>query len=286
MKKIFPLFFFVILISGFIAGSGCISAIIPDIQIADPISGDDDAQETAQTAWRDPEESIRTFLGDPTARVVFERNITNIPGGKLEIFRVNDDRFTVDTKTGTIIGASFISREPAESENFTRAAEPIARECAISRFAGFASRNMQLTEARKIDHGAMGIEYSFIWQEQSYGINNGNIVAVSVSPSGNILSYHARDRPAPVLRAAKISKMVANATAVDYVIANTKITNITDVKSTSALYVMLEDENRVAWRVNLEILFRSPSMGMEDHRGGEVYVDAITGEVVKYNPCM
>jgi hypothetical protein len=61
-----------------------------------------------------------------------------------------------------------------------------------------------------------------------------------------------------------------------------KIDNITD-KDASAQFTTMVDHKDV-WVVNLEVRFRNQN-GMEDHHGGWVSIDAITGELMKYEPC-
>ncbi|MDD4137824.1 MAG: hypothetical protein PHT99_08050 [Methanoregula sp.] len=237
---------------------------------------------------KDPVESIREFIGDPAAPVRFERTMTNVMGENIDMYTVNMDRFAVDAETGTLISASFISLSPVTAGNYSLdTAGAVGLAYAKKNYPDFSVRNMQLTESKTLDHGAGGVEYSFTWSEQSYGINIGNYVHVSVDPLGRILNYFARDIPAPGVEPAKIGKETANTTAVDYVITSTRISNITSIESTSQLTVLPTDQKRVVWNVNLAIHFRSPDYGgMEDHRGGIVWVDAMNGSVVGYEPCM
>ncbi|MDO9323691.1 MAG: hypothetical protein Q7T80_01910 [Methanoregula sp.] len=250
------------------------------------ISDQKEWQNPVQTTGADPEKTIRAFIGDPAAQVEFEKNITNTRGIDMKMYRVNDNRFTIDAETGTVIGVSVISPDSKKFGPLSRnQAEAVAHEYAIKHYPDFTTRNMQLTESRTIDHGNAGAEYSFTWCEQVFGINNGNRVGMSVDPNGKIMGYYAEDKPAPVIRPAKISKESAHATAVDYVISQTRISNITTIESASQLNVLQSDPGTVVWTVDLEIRFHPPG-GFEDHRGGRVYVDAMQGTVLKYEPCM
>jgi hypothetical protein len=277
MKKIPAILVTAILISGFLLCSGCTSATTP---AADRYAG----------PKMDPKESVRAFIGEPTATVEFERSMTNVFGEQSDVYKVNRDRFYVDAKTGRVLLASFLSRDPVKTGPYTKdSAEALALAYAKEHYPDFTSRNMQLTESKILDHGDGGMEYAYSWSEQLYGINLGNSVHVSVDPLGRIMNYYSRDKPAPAVQPAKITKDAANATAVDYVINQTRISTITSIESSPQLEVMLTDQNKVVWNVNLEIRFKSPyegMEGMEDHRGGHVYVDAMDGEVVNYEPCM
>lgn len=286
MKKYFLVFFSLILVLGFIVCPGCTSTKAQVIQPERTSSFQEETLNPARTTVADPIESIRTFIGDPAAQVVFEKNFTNTRGIDLKTYRVNGDRFTLDPDTGTVIGVSVISPDSKKFGPLSKdQAEAVAYDYAIKHFPDFTTRNMQLTESRTIDHGAAGAEYSFLWSEQSFGINIGNYAGMSVDPNGKIMAYHENNKPAPAVRPAKISKMTANATAVDYVISQTQISNITAIESVSQLTVFRGDRKTVVWNVDLEVRFQAP-YGLEDHRGGNVYVDAMNGTVVNYEPCM
>jgi hypothetical protein len=286
MKNRLLVFFSTILVLGFIVCPGCITTKVlgtqPDLTLSQPA----ETQDPAKTTAGDPEKTIRAFLGEPAAPVVFEKNFTNSRGIDLKTYRVNGDRFTVDAETGTILGVSVISPDSKKFGSLSKdQAEAVALEYATRHFPDFSTRNMQLAESRLIDHGAAGAEYSFLWSEQTFGINNRNYAGLNVDPNGKIWGYHANDKPAPVIRPARISKAAANATAVEYVISRTQIGNITTIESGSRLSVLDSDPATVAWIVELEVRFLLPN-GLEDHRGGNVYVDAMKGNVINYEPCM
>lgn len=286
MKKILLVLFSILLVLGFIICPGCTttkaSGTQPDLSLSQPA----ETQDLARTTAGDPEKTIRAFLGDPAVPVVFEKNFTNTRGIDLKTYRVNGDRFTIDAETGTILGVSVISPDSKKIGPLSKdQAEVVALEYATRHFPDFSTRNMQLAESRLIDHGAAGAEYSFLWSEQTFGINNGNYAGLNVDPNGKIMGYHSNDKPAPVIRPSRISKAAANATAVEYVISRTQIGNITTIESGSRLSVHNSDPATIAWTVDLEIRFLLPS-GLEDHRGGKVYVDAMKGNVINYEPCM
>nr|WP_321351843.1 PepSY domain-containing protein [uncultured Methanoregula sp.] len=236
----------------------------------------------------DPTESVRQFIGDPDAVVVFEKSNKNVLGEPYDTYRVNGERFTVDSDTGSVIGASFFSVPMTKSTNLSLdRAEIVARKFAERHYINFNSRIMEPTESKVLDHGDAGIEYAFTWSEQDNNINTGNTVHVSVNTEGTVLSYYARDKTAPKIeQTARIGKDQAIETATRYVIERSKIGNITSTETSAHLMVMPDDHNRVVWTVDLQLQFMDSGIGILDHRGGEIYVDAMTGDVVKYNPCM
>lgn len=229
--------------------------------------------------------AIRTFIGDPHAVVVFEKSNRNVLGEPYDTYRVNRDQVTVDPDTGTVIGASFLS-VPMTNERkiYLQQAESSAREFAARHYYDFYSRTMLLTESKMGGGGHAGIEYSYTWTEQAKGSNTTNVVTVSTNTEGKVISYYARDKTPPTAGPATIGKDQAIETAKRYLIERLKITNITG-KDTSARLDFTPYHQRIIWVVNLEIRYRDPRFGMEVHRGGGVEIDAMTGEVVKYDPC-
>ncbi|WP_292349741.1 YcdB/YcdC domain-containing protein [Methanoregula sp. PtaU1.Bin006] len=286
MKNILLTVFSIIIVFTLVFCMGCSTTKVPDP--SQDLSSPDPGgwKNTAPAILQTPEKSIRTFLGDPDAPVIFERNFTNSRGIDLGVYQAYGERFTVDAMTGSIIGISVISPDVKKTGPLSKdQAEAVALDYAMRHYPDFSSRNMQLAESGLIDHGDMGAEYSFLWSEQKSGINLGNYVGMSVDPNGKIMNYHEINKPVPAVRPAEVSKMAANATAVDHVISRTKIRNITAIESGSRLSVIDSNPATVAWIVDLEIRFLLPN-GLEDHRGGNVYVDAMKGNVINYEPCM
>lgn len=234
----------------------------------------------------DPTESIRQFIGDPDVVVVFEERMVNVAGEPYDSYRVNDNHFIVDPKTGMVTGAQFVQvRKENQGPLSLEQAKNSARTFALLHYYNFNRRNMVLTESQAIDHGDAATEYSYTWNEQDQSINNGNLVHVSLNTDGSVRSYHARDKTAPRLEPVRISKNQAIDTATRYVIEKTKISNISSNETSVLLTVMPDRDNRKVWIVQVELRYMDLRFGFEDHRGGAVYIDAITGNVVKFDPC-
>lgn len=241
----------------------------------------------AETKPLDPTESIRQFIGDSEAVVVFEERMVNVAGEPYDKYLVNDDRFTVDPETGMVTGAWFdqvpmkIKISPSLEQ-----AKNSARIFALLHYPDFNARNMVLTESQAIDHGDAATEYSYTWNEQELSINTGNLVHVSLNTDGSVRSYYARDKTAPRKEPARISKRQAIDTATRYVIETTKVSNISSNETSALLTVMPGGNDRVVWVVNVVLRYPDPRLGFEDHHGGAVYIDARTGKVVKFDSCL
>ena len=230
-------------------------------------------------------EAIREFIGDPYAIVVFEKSDRNVLGESYDTYRVNGNKFTVDTGSGSVIGASFFSVPMTnEKKIYLQQAESSAKEFAVRHYNNFYSRTMQLTESEERHHRFAGIEYSFTWSEQSGNGNTTNVVRVSTNTEGRVVSYYARDKNPSTAEPATIGKDQAIETATRYVIDRSKIDNIT-YKNATIRPGFTPYHEKVVWIVDVEIRFMN-THAMEDHSGGAVELDAMTGELLDYNPCL
>jgi Zn-dependent metalloprotease len=97
---------------------------------------------------------------------------------------------------------------------------------------------------------------------------------------GEIITYLSRDRAAPAISAPKISQAQAVETAVKYFTGITALSHTEGLETTARSSVAPSLQNRVVWIVDLHI-----DLPVGDHRGGQVIVDAETGEVLDFNPC-
>jgi len=229
--------------------------------------------------------AVREFIGDPYAVVLFEKSHTNVLGEPYDTYRANGDQFTVDPTTGTVIGASFFSVPMTKIKKiYLHQAECSAKAFAVRHYNNFHSRNMQLTESKEGGGGPHGIDYSFTWSEQVMNTNTTNIVRVSTNTEGSVVSYYARDKSPPTAEPATIGKDQAIETATRYVIDRSKINNIT-YRNATVRSGFTPYHERVVWIVDVEVRFMN-THNMEDHSGGAVNIDAMTGELLDYNPCL
>ena len=228
---------------------------------------------------------VQAFLENPNASVVYERDETDSRIGNYHIYQTDEGEIYVNDQSRRVDRAGFYeSVSPTKKVMIDQdRAETIARSYAVKNYPGFSTRNMVLTEAKLLDHGDAGKEYSFAWQEQVFGISNGNFVLISVSPGhGEILSYLSRDRTAPEITAPKIAKEKAVETAVKYFTDVNELSDTTGLEVSAKVSVVPFLKDRVMWIVDLHIDLPDDLRG---HRGGQVYVDAETGDVALFNPC-
>ena len=237
-------------------------------------------------AWVEEDRRIvQAFLENPDATVVYERNETDSRIGNYHIYQTDEGEIYVNDQSRRVDRAGFYeSVSPTKKVMIDQdRAETIARSYAVKNYPGFSTRNMVLTEAKLLDHGDAGKEYSFAWQEQVFGVSNGNFVLISVSPGhGEILSYLSRDRTAPEITEPKIAKEQAIDTAVKYFTNVNELSDTTGLEVSAKVSVVPFLQDRVMWIVDLHIDLPDDLRG---HRGGQVYLDAETGDVALYNPC-
>jgi|GEM_PF-2457390 len=234
-------------------------------------------------AWVESDRlTVQAFLENPDAIVVYARNESG-PVGDYHIYRTDDGEFYVNDQSGRVERAGFYeSVQPTKKIVISQdLAESIARSYAVEKYSEFSTRNMQMMESKLLDHGDMGKEYSFTWHEQVFGVSTGNYVHISIEPEkGEVLAYLSRDRAAPAIQAPKITKEQAIDKAEKYFmdIYSFSTSEGLETSATSAVVPFLQ--NRVVWIVELHI-----DLPRGDHRGGQVYVDAETGDVLNFNPC-
>jgi len=235
-------------------------------------------------AWVDEDRRIvQVFLENLNAIVVYERMESSNVTGDYHIYRTDDGEFYVNDQSRRVDRAGFYeSVSPTKKVLIDQdRAESIARSYAVKKYPGFSTRNMQLTGSKLLDHGDAGKEYSFTWEEQAFGVSVGNFVMISVEPEkGEIITYLSRDRETLAISAPKITKEQAVETAVKYFKDISSLSSTEGLKTTAKLSVVPSLQNRVVWIVDLHI-----DLPDGDHRGGGVYVDTETGDVLDFNPC-
>jgi len=238
-------------------------------------------------AWAEEDRRIvQAYLRNPDAVVVYERSESDSTIGNYHIYRTDEGEIYVNDQSRRVDRAGFYeSVPPAKNVVIPQdRAQAIAQSYAAKNYPRFSTRNMVLTEANLLDHGDMGKEYSFGWLEQVIGIANGNFVAISISPdTGGILSYLSRDRTAPEITEPKITEEEAVKTASAYFVKSSSLSSTEGLQASARASVVPFLQNREMWIVNLHIDLPGDPIGF---RCAEVYIDASTGEMALYNPCV
>lgn len=223
-------------------------------------------------------QAIRIFIQDPDAVVVYQKSYRNVLGEPYEIYSVNADQFTVDPGTGSVTGARFISVPVPRGKNiYLQQSESSARAFAEAHYYNFNVRNMTLTESKE-----WVAEYSYEWTEQSPE-NTTNFVRISVNTDGKIVSYFARDKTPPTLGSGMVGKDQAIEIATKEVTGTAKYDGKTEKYTSAELTVM--PDHRIAWLVGIQVIFKGKDDRVEALPGGIIYIDTMSGEVLKSNQC-
>lgn len=236
-------------------------------------------------AHRDPVEAVRAFTGNASAVIRYDSNITSINGKIIDVYQMGRDRFYLDSDTGTVMGATFLSLPIVTTGPYTNeTAEPVAQAYAAKHYTNFESRHMILS-SKTLDHGAGEVEYQYTWNELKDGVDIGNLVMVSVNPAGQVIIYQSFDTPVPHFEPATITSDEANATAVNFVISSWHIRNITSIKSSPPRLVLNQlNRSEIDWIVELKVEFRSPLLPQgKDYHGGIAAIDARNGTLISFD---
>lgn len=200
---------------------------------------------------------------------------------------IDNSSILVNNSSGKATNASLLSGNDSRIRLSADDAMAIALDYAQNHFEGFKTLNMTLSNEKLLDHGSDGVEYYFSWTEMLSGAYSLNSTIVTVNATnGCINKYYESYGPTPVEVNPYISKdqAIAIATGTDYF----KNYRPTSVEAT--LYTGYGSRPlRLIWRVDITCNFNvtdsTTGMAIPDHRGGQVTVDAMTGEVVDVNPC-
>jgi hypothetical protein len=238
-------------------------------------------------------ESVREFEKDPSIALNQKAQMSTPRG---EIYEMTSDtgRYFVNAKTGDVELASFYGKQkqtslvsalvktagisgPSDYGPVTMdQAVTVARDYAGENYKAFYRRAMVLKESKFVDHGAGGKTYYNIWMEKVNGVTIPNGVVVTVdADTGDVLSYIAIDQPV----SADIVPSVSRNAAIDKAIS--VFPGIIPVTSDANLKVISPDEviQKLVWSVDI---VGTPTDNIE--QGGQVFVDAHTGDVMMVNP--
>jgi len=164
----------------------------------------------------------------------------------------------------------------------------IALDYAKSHYEGFNTTiDMTLDKAELLDHGDGGVEYYFTWYEIISGIYTRNYAVVFVNAeNGAINNYQDNHELLRVDLNASISRDQAIRIA-----ENTDhFKGYTPGKVDARLSAGYAGRQRLVWIIEIICYFNATAAedytSGDHHRGGEVIVDAKTGDVVRVNPCL
>ncbi|MDK2891602.1 MAG: hypothetical protein PWR21_2234 [Methanoculleus sp.] len=200
------------------------------------------------------------------------------PSGDMMLFGSDDERYYINSQSGSIEGALFLrSLDNSNEVRFNAEnAQKIAEDYAKSKYRPFTQKNMQLIRSDLLDHGDGGKEYLFVWCEIVNGALTPNYVSISINPNtGEVISYIGIERALNVDLDPEISREDAIKTA----IAQFKEIKVSNVDTQLAVIYVDQNEQCLAWVVTID--------GKESDsttQGGTVLVDAMSGKVVQVDP--
>jgi hypothetical protein len=237
--------------------------------------------------------SVREFEKTPGMVLEKKRTMTTSRGNVYDVASENS-RYFVNAKTGVVEVAVFFDAQPSSNlqlilpsskssvkiqdtpkvtmdEAFT-----IAQDYARRNYKNFKNRTMILTESQLVDHGSAGKTYYFTWMEKINNIFTPNMVDISINyVSGDAISYIGIDQSLSVDLVPTISKDLAISKAI-------KVFSPIEVKKTeSKLIVVPIDQNsqRLVWRITVTGVPKDII-----YTGGDVEIDAHSGEIVQVDP--
>jgi len=236
---------------------------------------------------------VREFEKVPGIKLV-QLQIMKTPRGNAYEMVSDNSRYYVNAKTGEVELASYgyNSNLPVQNKKYSKiinfgnnqnalsltddTALTIAQDFVAENYCNYYNRTMVLSRSQLIDHGDAGKTYYFIWVEKINDILTPNSIAVSVNAyNGKILSYIGIDQPLDVNIISSVSKDAATQKAV------VQFSPITISNTNARLAVLSQDESnqKLVWIVHVE---GEPKEGLE--QGGDVIIDAHSGEIVEVDP--
>ena len=245
-------------------------------------------------------------IGDAKASVKKFRNSSNMilekkgeistPRGEAYELASNEGRYIVNENTGVVEAAVFFDTQNSlnqqlsqtrstNSENI-QSSPPISMDDAFkialnyseNKYKAFFNRTMILTQSQLIDHGSAGEVYSFTWREKINNIFTPNRVEITVdSETGDVISYIGIDQSFN----ADMVPTISENQAVTKALSAFSLSPSAGVKTDSELIILPIDQNnqRLIWLIRVV----GVSKGVA-HPGGEVQIDAHTGEVIQIDP--
>ncbi|WP_174591240.1 hypothetical protein [Methanocella conradii] len=228
-------------------------------------------------------ENIRQAIGTPNVNFTSIHK-ANISSGKMFWSIVaNNTLFIVDSDTGKIVNIIAM----ANAENST---VKLSLDEAMNRAKGIMekynknslqSKDMKLVSGKLVDLGNdVGKQYWFTWREDINGIYTLNSTGISINPNtGELIAYASTEGPLLVnLNQSTIPKEIAITKAAHQFIG----INMSDLKTCIAQLEVDYTPNRsqaLVWAVELQEVKPNGIV-----YGGEVQVNAVTGEVIYVNP--
>lgn len=219
--------------------------------------------------------NIQKFIGSPVGAIEHISVMKTYVGEVYQVTTVSGDLFNINVKTDEIETAII---QNGLKTTITGASlsemQDVAETYAKDHYKNFTKKNMTLVQSKVINHGDMGEEFVFVWNERSGEAYTLSGVLISIYPEDNTIEYHGTDQELLIDTTPKISQTDAQTTG------ERTFGMRSAARTQSHLCVILYgDRQRLAWIVNTE---EYDKRGFA--HGGTVTIDAISGEVLSTDP--
>jgi Zn-dependent metalloprotease len=219
------------------------------------------------------EKSVQDFIGNFQIQLV-SSGTQSYAAGEYYIISTKDSEFRVNAETGVVEAALFYnSLKNGKTVQISQTnAESIGKQFAEKYYKNFTNKNMILQYSVLQDTGYAN-EYYIYWREVISDVESPNNVFIAINANtGDIISYVGIERTVTVPLNPKISKTEAINIALQQ-FANHKFVEQPGVK----LQIWYDNQSvqHLEWRVNF-----IDESSKEMIIGGDVIIDAITGEVL------
>jgi hypothetical protein len=311
-KKFF--FFITLILIICITESGCIlsrysaasipdseTSISPDNPARSPTTGIASSSVPAEEQKR-AEEVIHRFIRSDNTSLIFEKS-ENFGYGDLLTFTGDTGMYVVNNNTGRVQSAQLNYSRSSEGlvisqQDAILIAESYAKEKYPQLWDVSPIRSVNVTYQEMIDHGTMGMDYSFVWRDiwynpradvlNHYTITGPDEAQVSVDTQGHVTRYsevYYPDSPRVNLTPA-LTEEQAWEIATAYYEKRGVFGILPTEKTASGLWIYDDASNDIGWhkygKHYLAWVFYVRHQGDRRLMGGQIFIDANDGHIINY----
>ncbi|MFA4878273.1 MAG: hypothetical protein WC586_12790 [Methanoregula sp.] len=220
-------------------------------------------------------ENIQKFTGSDADAINGITLMKTYVGDVYQVTTEADNVYNINVKTGQVETA-MIQADPDYSVKGKdiSSMEKVAEAFVEKHYTNFKDKKMTLVASKVIDHGGIGKEYVYSWNEKSGNAYTLSFASVSFFPDDNRVYYHGTDRELLVDTLPKVSQVDAQKTG------ERSFEMGSAAETQSRLIVMPSGDSQIlVWMVDT---VEYDKLGFA--HGGSVIIDAISGEVLSTNP--
>ncbi|MCL5045412.1 MAG: hypothetical protein M1598_01135 [Actinobacteria bacterium] len=218
--------------------------------------------------------NARKFIGNDQATLDF-KGATN--QGWRTLINLEDNRYIVDVNSRTLEVESFFDKTAIKTGSPVMAAEQalgIATTFAQTHSIRFNPSKLTLKGQSLINHG-LSSEFTFEWAEVQNGMELPNRILVTVdAQSGMVYSYQSVN----IATTGPTAPQVTQVSAISLAHNQFSDKKVVAEKATLSLWPDLNGQQVLRWVIDMD--FERPVNDQYAARGGQVMINAITGEVM------